>query len=86
MRHEAGGQEIAVGERGAIVRHQDSDTANVITFPPLIPLAGLGLSLVLKLLRPLPITPKWLAKPRRKAGLLLIVGGCVTAAWVRSSR
>lgn len=58
-----------------------TDHPDVITFPPLIYLAGLGLSLAAKLLGGLPITPKWLGRPRRKAGLGLIAAGVGMAIW-----
>jgi protein-S-isoprenylcysteine O-methyltransferase Ste14 len=61
--------------------HNSTDHPDVITFPPLIYLAGLGLSLAAKLLVRLPITPKWLRRPRRKAGFALIATGIGVAAW-----
>jgi protein-S-isoprenylcysteine O-methyltransferase Ste14 len=61
--------------------HNATDHPDVITFPPLIYLAGLGLSLAAKLLGRLPITPKWLGRPRRKAGIALIGAGVGMAIW-----
>ena len=61
--------------------HNTTDHPDVITFPPLIYVAGLGLSLAAKLLWRLPITPKWLSKPRRKAGFALIAAGAGMAIW-----
>ena len=61
--------------------HNTTDHPDVITFPPLIYLAGLGLSLAAKLLGRLPIAPKWLAKPRRQAGIALIGAGVGMAIW-----
>lgn len=53
----------------------------MITHPPLIFGAGLGISILARLLRRLPIAPKWLAGPRRRAGVALIVGGVGTVIW-----
>ena len=61
--------------------HNATDHPDVITFPPLIYLAGLGLSLAARLLGRLPIAPKWLGKPRRKAGFALIAAGAGMAIW-----
>ncbi|HYI14933.1 MAG TPA: isoprenylcysteine carboxylmethyltransferase family protein [Thermomicrobiales bacterium] len=58
-----------------------TDHPDVITFPPLIYLAGMGLSLAAKLLWRMPITPKWLGRPRRKAGVALIAAGAGMAIW-----
>jgi protein-S-isoprenylcysteine O-methyltransferase Ste14 len=60
---------------------KSTDHPDVITFPPLIYLAGLGLSVFARLLGRLPITPKWLGRPRRKAGFALIAAGAGMAAW-----
>jgi protein-S-isoprenylcysteine O-methyltransferase Ste14 len=54
---------------------------NVIVFPPLIPLAGLGLSLVARLVRRAPIVPGWLAGPRKRLGVTLIAAGFGIAGW-----
>jgi protein-S-isoprenylcysteine O-methyltransferase Ste14 len=58
-----------------------TDHPDVITFPPLIYLAGLGLSVFARLLGRLPIVPKWTGNPRRKAGFALIAAGVGMAAW-----
>ena len=58
-----------------------TDHPDVITFPPLIYLAGLGLSLAARLLGRLPIAPKWMRRPRRKAGIALIGAGVGMAIW-----
>ena len=61
--------------------HNTTDHPDVITFPPLIYLAGLGLSLAARLLGRLSIAPKWLGRPRRKAGIALIGAGVGMAIW-----
>ncbi len=63
------------------MNHDPHDGPDVITLPPLIFLAGLGLSIVGRMIRRLPILPTWLAGPRRKAGIWLIIGGFATAFW-----
>ncbi|MEX2315369.1 MAG: isoprenylcysteine carboxylmethyltransferase family protein [Thermomicrobiales bacterium] len=59
----------------------ETDGPDAITFPPLIYLAGLGLSLVGRLCFRTPIAPKWLSRQRRKTGIALIAAGVATAIW-----
>jgi protein-S-isoprenylcysteine O-methyltransferase Ste14 len=63
------------------VQHDQTTGPDVITIPPLIPLAGLVLSLVGRMLWKLPILPRWLSGPRKRAGIALIAGGITTAIW-----
>jgi protein-S-isoprenylcysteine O-methyltransferase Ste14 len=64
------------------MRHNASERPDVITFPPLIYLGAIGLSFVARFMfRRLPIAPKWLAGPRRKAGFGLITAGMGIMAW-----
>jgi protein-S-isoprenylcysteine O-methyltransferase Ste14 len=61
--------------------HRAPDAPNVITFPPLILLAGLGLSLIARMVRKAPLAPEGMAGPRKVLGGALIAAGCATAAW-----
>lgn len=63
------------------MQHTSPDAPNVITFPPLIPLAGLGLSLIGRMLHRVPLMPDRLAGPRKLAGVASIAAGAATAAW-----
>jgi protein-S-isoprenylcysteine O-methyltransferase Ste14 len=64
------------------MQHDASERPDVFTFPPLIYLGAIVLSLLARLLfRRLPIAPKWLAGPRRKAGFGLIAAGMGVMAW-----
>lgn len=64
------------------MRHDASERPDVFTFPPLIYLGAIGLSLVARLMfARLPIAPRWLAGPRRKAGFGLIAAGMGMMAW-----
>jgi protein-S-isoprenylcysteine O-methyltransferase Ste14 len=63
------------------MQHDQTEGPDVITIPPLIPLAGLGLSLVARMLWKLPILPRWLSGPRKRFGIALIAGGFLTGLW-----